>query len=293
MRHFINCAVLSGVLFSASLFSAYGQMFGVNLLTNGDAEAGQGSPPDEVVEEIPGWTTFTNITVIEYGAPGGFPVPGDGPPYCGANFFAGGPDNDSSSVTQIVDISSIAGAVDSGNLPFVLSGYLGGYGSQDDNATFTATFCDGSNAPISSVSIGPVLASDRTNETGMFFRSNTGSVPAGTRNVVFTLLMTRSAEFYNDGYADSLSFVLGQSVPQIHLAISQSDINQVQLCWNTVTNGAYQLEYCATLETNCWVPFTTNFIIGVDGIFCTNDVIVPDEPRRFYRVVSTNGFSLL
>ncbi len=50
--------------------------FGVNLITNGNAEAGDGSPTGAVVP-IPGWTTSGNITVVTYANSSGFPTTSD------------------------------------------------------------------------------------------------------------------------------------------------------------------------------------------------------------------------
>ena len=35
-------------------------------------------------------------------------------------------------------------------------------------------------------------------------------------------------------------------------------VSPVELCWDTVTNNWYQLQYCSTLTTNVWVPLSTN-----------------------------------
>lgn len=157
----------------------------------------------------PGWTTTGNFTVVEYGAPGGFPAPNDpGPPSRGANFFAGGVSNGLSEASQVIDLSSIASAVDASCVTFALDGYLGGFDGQGDNATLTVTFRDAGNASLGSAAIGPVDSAARAGLTGLVLRSTSGAVPSGTRNVLVSLVMTRTDGSYNDGYADNLRLVL-------------------------------------------------------------------------------------
>ena len=87
----------------------------VNLIVNGNAEAGAGSSDGSIVP-VPGWTTKGNFTVVQYGASGGFPdASSAGPGDRGLNFFAGGPGSTSSSATQTIDLSSYETAIDTGN----------------------------------------------------------------------------------------------------------------------------------------------------------------------------------
>ncbi len=93
-------------------------------------------------------------------------------------------------------------------MTFSLSAYLGGFFDQDDNAVLSIIFERGGQV-LGSAQIGPVLAADRGNLTGLLPRSTSGSVPAGTRQVRIVLQMTRAPYFfYNDAYADNLSLTL-------------------------------------------------------------------------------------
>jgi hypothetical protein len=179
-----------------------------NLIVNADAESGPGGD-GTVVEPVPGWITSGNFTVIKYSTGGGFPTPSDpGPPNRGENFFGGGPDNASSSATQSIDVSSVAANIDAGKVAFVLSGYLGGFGAQEDNAVLTITLNSATSMALSTASIGPVTPADRNNATGLLLRSTSGIVPASTRRIDVLLQMTRTGGSSNDGYADNLSLVL-------------------------------------------------------------------------------------
>ena len=184
---------------------------GGNLIQNGDAEAGPASPGCSGLPSIPSWTTNGNMTVCAWGT-GAYPGPSDpGLPNRGSNFFGGG-HSPSSSISQLIDVSSSASDIDSGNHPYTLSGYLGGFSSQSDQAALRVEFQNSSGGVLGTASVGPVLPADRGNATGLLLRSTTGSVPSGTRRILVILEATRisGATFAsNDGYADDLSLELG------------------------------------------------------------------------------------
>lgn len=185
-----------------------------NLIVNGNAEAGPGGD-DTTVAAAPGWTTTGNFTVVDYALGEAFFGPGQilgptspGPPDRGANFFSGGPpDSPISTASQTIDLTPYQGLLSAG-AGFTLSGWLGGFDVQDDNAALTATFKDGTGAILGTTTIGPVLGADRGGTTSLVCRAAGGAVPAGARSVVVELVMTRAAGAYNDGYADDLSLVL-------------------------------------------------------------------------------------
>jgi hypothetical protein len=62
---------------------------------------------------------------------------------------------------------------------------------------------------LGSASIGPVTSADRSGATGLLPVSGTGTVPVGTVAIEVQLVMTRYDGAYNDGYADDLSFTVG------------------------------------------------------------------------------------
>jgi hypothetical protein len=173
-----------------------------------------GASNDTSILAVPGWTTAGNFTTVQYATGLGFPTASDpGPATRGSNFFAGGPNNGSSSASQSVDASNIAAQIDTGTLSFVLSGYLGGFINQGDNATFVANFLSATSNTLGTATIGPVSVADRSSATGLLLRTTAGTIPVGTRSITFNLQMTRLAGDYNDGYADNLSFV-ASGVPE-------------------------------------------------------------------------------
>jgi hypothetical protein len=196
-------------LIAVGLFARRADAFsyGVNLILNGNADAAAGSSTGNVVV-VPNWTpTSGAFTAIPWGAAGGYPNNTDpGPSDRGANFFAGGNGAAVSTATQQIDLSANAGDINAGNVVYNLTGYFGGFSSDNDNATLTATFFNSSNTNLSAVTTGDVTASDRSNATGLLLRSASGIIPVNATRVVLTLTMTRFNGNSNDGYADSLDF---------------------------------------------------------------------------------------
>jgi len=212
-----------------------------NLIVNGNAETGLGSSDGSVVP-VDGWTTQGNFTVVQYGASGGFlDSNSPGPADRGVNFFAGGPANAASSATQRIDLSSYAAAIDTGRQTYTLSGYLGGWSSQADNATLTIDFKNAANSSLGSATIGPVTNDERGYQTALFSRKINGLVPALSRKVDITLEMTRYDGIYNDGYADNLFLGFGSTTGGV---ISGKVYNDNATTGNEVT-GAF-IQACLT-----------------------------------------------
>lgn len=208
----LQASVLGSALLPGS--AAAGSIFGTNLVVNGDAEADAGSANGSAIGPVTGFSTTGNFTVVIYGPGFGFPLPTDpGPADRGLNFFAGGPNIASSSASQHIDLAAGAGPIDSGTVSFDLSAYLGGFGSQRDNAVLTLQFLDAGSSLLASAAIGPVTNVDRGNQSGLLLREASGLVPAGTRFAQVELQLSRFDGSYNDGYADNLSLVLS-AVPE-------------------------------------------------------------------------------
>jgi hypothetical protein len=180
-----------------------------NLLTNGNAEAVAGSSDGVTVVVPPGWTTDGPFTEVAYGAPE-FLTSDDSASWGGGeSFFAGGPDSAASSATQVVSVASDAARIDAGSESATLSALLGGYLTQTDSATVTATFLNAGGATLGTLAIGPVTPDDRQSATTLLARSATAAVPAGTRSISVRIDATRNEGAFNDGYADNVSLTLG------------------------------------------------------------------------------------
>jgi hypothetical protein len=185
--------LLATVLLALSCSSQAGIVYGSNLVVNGDAEAGTA-----------GWTsysTYSPIQAVDYGNNWVKPTE-PGPVDRGANMFAGL--GQYAVGYQTLDF----GMASSQAIGFELSGWLGGWASQADNALFYVQFLDEFDNEIGGASLGPVSPDDRGGQTGLLLRETDGALPIGTSKVAFWLSMERLGGGDNDGYADNLSFVL-------------------------------------------------------------------------------------
>lgn len=188
LRHLIATALLA-----VACSSQAAVVYGSNLVVHGDAEAG-----------VAGWTgysTYSPIQSVDYGSNWVLPTQ-PGPTDRGSRMFTG---TGAYAVGyQALDFGTALTA----STPFTLSGWLGGWSSQGDNALFYVQFLDGLGTEIGSAAIGPVLPADRNNQTGLFYREAEGLLPVGTSALAFWLSMERIGGGDNDGYADNLAFVL-------------------------------------------------------------------------------------
>jgi hypothetical protein len=183
---------------------------GQNLVFNGDAEYNRGFSSNSTQQYAAGWDDPGpgGVTLINYQAGSGYPTTTDpGPTNRGNNFFSGGT-NASSAMTQRIDVSNLASAIDTGTLDFTFTAWLGGFGSQNDTASVVARFRNAANVEIGSSLLAPVTAAERGNVTKFLLREQIGDVPALTRFVSIELVATRSAGA-NDGYADNIAFMFG------------------------------------------------------------------------------------
>lgn len=193
---------------------------GGNLLVNGNAEAAAGATDGEVVP-VPGWTTTAGAFTVQNYNPTflGPDLDSPGPVDRGLNYFAGGPDATLSSAIQIVDLTPYQSYFSSHAFGFTLSGWFGGYGSQDDNANISVSFRDGAGNEIEFANTTPIYSGDRQNVTGLMFVSTgwaaSNNVHINPASALITLTMNRSDGNYNDGYADNLLFSVEDGVPAV------------------------------------------------------------------------------
>ena len=171
---------------------------GSNLIVNGNAESG-----------VTGWTGFDGYSMfqsVDYGSNWVLPSQ-PGPVDRGSKMFAGL--GSQAAGYQAVALGALAGQA----LHYDLTGYLGGWTNQGDNALLYASFLDTLGNEIGHAALGPVMPADRNNQTGLFLQTASGNLPGGTAAVMFTLSMERLSGGDNDGYADNLSFTVS-SVPE-------------------------------------------------------------------------------
>lgn len=205
-----------------------------NLILNPGAELGPGTDGTVPPTSVPDWTTTGEANVVLYGSSGGFPDVSDAgsPPNEGTKFFGGGPNDTVSTFTQTISLASYTTAIAQGHVSFTLSGWLGGFSSQDDDAALTVYWLDAADASVvgaagdagvpgadggdaglppgalASATIGPVTPSQRSEATSLVSRTTTGTVPPGAVAAEVQLVMTRFEGTNNDGFADDLSLTL-------------------------------------------------------------------------------------
>lgn len=181
-----------------------------NLIVDGDAETGGHCTGDwAAAGTVPGWTVEAGgLDVMCYSA-GSFGLPSDGRTP-GKAFFGPGNFGDGA-MTQTVDVSSAAAAVDGGGVGYDLSGWLGGWTGYAGYAAVSLHFHDAGGRPLGATARLPtVSAADRGDSTQFLSRSATGSVPAGTRSIqVEVQFLSTSGE---TGYLDNLSLTLDTPV---------------------------------------------------------------------------------
>ncbi|MFI6054580.1 alkaline phosphatase family protein [Streptomyces violascens] len=201
-------ALLSLLIFSPSPAHAAGGSG--NLIVNGDAEAGGYCTDDwAAATTVPGWTTQAGGVNVMCHTAGSFGLPSDGNAP-GKAFFGSGNFGDGS-MSQTVDVSSAARAVDGGGVSYNLSGWLGGWTTYSGYAAVSLHFQDANGRPLGSIAKLPtVSASDRALATKFLARSTTGPVPAGTRSIQVEVQFLSTS--HETGYVDNLSLTLNTPV---------------------------------------------------------------------------------
>jgi uncharacterized protein (TIGR03437 family) len=241
-------------------------IFGKNLIVNGDAEAGTASTAaGTAIASIPGWTAAASPNVLPYSLKLRLEPTSIGPVNRGANYFAA-VNTAKAVLTQKIDISAGASAIDAGNVSFDASAYLGG--DSEDNAQMLVTFLGASGNTLSSVTLGPVLHADRYENPSLYLRRQIGLVPAGARSANVELDLIRASGTENDGLADNLSLVLNSGAPATALFNT-----------NIIVNGNADAPTGATgsdfaLDTPGWVR-SANFTIEP---YAANDDLSATDP---------------
>ena len=62
--------------------------------------------------------------------------------------------------------------------------------------------------------------------------------------------------------------------------------SQVEVCWNSISNLAYQVQYRSDLTTNVWTSLV-DCVRSTGSTSCIFDPVVVGQPQRFYRVDPT------
>jgi hypothetical protein len=214
----MKCLLVFSVLLLASFLVGPGALhaqsiLGTNLIVNAGAESGPSDPDGHTpVTSFPGWTVSGAPDVNQYASGYILATSSVVPLSVGSNYFSGGRAQANAGLSQTIDLSSGAAAIDKGTVTFALSGYLGGYESETESAQLGVTFLDGGGNQLSSVTVGPVSDMDRNDTTGLWWRRAIGPVPTGTRSAQVVLQFNWTTDSTNDGAADNLSLILNTPV---------------------------------------------------------------------------------
>lgn len=178
---------------------------GKNLIKNPGAELGRGVNAVGAFGAVPRWT----VAAGQFGAAsytfanGWYSAKTKGPKARGKNYFFGGTttaavEAEASVGTQTIKLSAVAVGRKA-----TLSGWIGNY--VQNRTQVRAQFLDASGAVLSTVRIGPAVT---ISGQDMGFRSRFGKVPAGTTQVLVSVIFSGGGANYKLAGADNLSLVL-------------------------------------------------------------------------------------
>jgi len=143
--------------------------------------------------------------------------------------------------------------------------------------SFSARFFD---AEIGSTA-GTIEAYD---QYGQLLDSVTGTTP--TTNAVLLQVSSpgiAKVRLCTDGdkaYVDDMWF----TTPESRLLVSIR-LSQVEICWPSLAESAYKVEYRSELTTNHWADLLPTNIVATGSETCVFDDVPRGSPQRYYRVV--------
>ena len=101
--------------------------------------------------------------------------------------------------------------IDSAQIKYNLSAWLGGLNNQNDSVIIYLTFSDDNNQiQGNATSLGPVLALERQNISSLMFKQTTGFVPVNSRILTVLVTITRYVGVQNNGDIDNIALILYQ-----------------------------------------------------------------------------------
>jgi len=101
--------------------------------------------------------------------------------------------------------------IDSAQIKYNLSAWLGGLNNQNDSVIIYLTFSDDNNQIQGNVTnLGPVLAPDRQNISSLMFKQTTDIVPVNSRILTVLVTITRYEGLQNNGDIDNIALILYQ-----------------------------------------------------------------------------------
>lgn len=178
---------------------------GKNLIKNPGAELGRGVNAVGAFGAVPGWTLAGGqFGAASYTFPNGwYSAKTKGPKARGKNYFFGGTTTEAVTAGASIGTQTIVLPAAAVGRKATLSGWIGNY--VQNRTQVRAQFMDAAGAVLSTVRIGPAVTIAGTD---MGFRTRFGNVPAGTTQVMISVLFSGGGSNYKLAGADNLSLVL-------------------------------------------------------------------------------------
>lgn len=203
LQHTLATAAAAAALALATL-PAGATALDANLIVNGAAESGSTS----------GWQAYDGTPLFAVAPYPDWALALPGPEDRGVYLFIGSDGSQAYTAGyQRFDLHDLASQIQAGQIGYSLTGWLGGWQEQNDNALVYLQFLDEAGAELGAAALGPVLAADRANQISLIYRDAAGVLPAGTVEMVLSLSMERRDGGDNDAYADNLALSLS-AVPE-------------------------------------------------------------------------------
>lgn len=196
---------------SAAAATGGASIVSANLVHNGGAEIGGAAADSSHAVAPVGWRTTAMFTALRYGVAGGPDAAASRAIAGGKQFFAGGPQGPSAAALATASqVVTVPAAFRKARLKVTatLSADLGGYSTQSDDASVTATFLSKTGAKLGAVTVGPVSDGRRRDATKLLPVARKAKLPAGTISISIVITAKAISGGYNDGYADNVGLRL-------------------------------------------------------------------------------------
>jgi hypothetical protein len=166
-------------------------------------DRGQSAPrTGALLTYVPNWSTSNDLSVCPYGGTGWISAADRGPVDQGVSLFCKVVPNDAT-MYQDIDVSPAASLIDSNQVAYEISAWLGGIAGAG-SPTLVYTFFDWSNPPNQLGDTGTLGPTSRSG-TGLVEASASGVLPALTRRVHIAVNFFAGTIY---GVADDIAFTL-------------------------------------------------------------------------------------